>query len=327
MRTRPLGNSGIQASAIALGAWSFGGWRWGGADEKTSIDALRASVDAGVTLIDTAPVYGFGRGEEVVGKAIAGVRDKVVIISKCGMIWHAEKGQFFFASDDKGRKDDGPIRIHQYLGPEEIRPDLERSLKRLKTDYIDLYLTHWQDQTTPTETVVECLLQLKKEGKIRAIGACNASVQHLEIYHKAGALDADQERYNAVDRKMEETQLPFCRERGVATLAYSPMEHGLLTGKLDPAREYNEGDLRKGDPRFAPDRVRAFNAKLEKLKPMAERHKVTMGSLFLAWTIAQPGLTHALAGARTREQAIENAKAGKIDLSADEIAEIARTVA
>lgn len=319
MELRPLGPSGIRASAVAFGAWALGGWRWGGSDEKTSIDALRAGLDAGINFIDTAPAYGFGRGEEIVGKAIEGRRDQVVLATKCGLVWDEPKGVFFFASDDKGRKDDGPRRIHKYLGAERIRKDLEASLKRLGTDHVDLLLTHWQDPTTPVEDTVACFEGLKKAGKIRAYGACNATVADLERY---GALDADQERYSMLDRKLEATNLPWCRARGAAVLAYSPLEHGLLTGKITADRKFNEGDLRLGHASFTPENLVRVGALLDRLRPTADRHAATLSQLVIAWTIAQPGLTHALVGARTPEQARENARAGEIRLSPEDKAAV-----
>lgn len=319
MERRPLGPSGIQASAVAFGAWALGGWRWGGSDEKTSIDALRAGIDAGINFIDTAPAYGFGRGEEIVGKAIAGRRSDVVLATKCGLVWDETRGVFFFASDDHGRKDDGPRRIHKYLGADRIRKDLEASLKRLGTDHVDLLLTHWQDPTTPIEDTVACFESLKKSGKIRAYGTCNATPGDLARY---GALDADQERYSMLDRKLEGTNLPWCRAKGVAVLAYSPLEHGLLTGKITAARAFKEGDLRKGHASYTPENIARVNGLLDRLRPVAERHQATLSQLVIAWTIAQPGITHALCGARTPEQAVENARAGEIRLSAEDKAAI-----
>lgn len=324
MKMRPLGQSGIQASAIAFGAWAIGGWRWGGGDDKASIDAIRAAVDHGITLIDTAPVYGFGKSEELVSKAVEGIRDKVVIATKCGISWKTDKGELLFVADDKGKNPEGQYPLRKYSGPESIRVEIEDSLKRLRTDRIDLYQTHWQDASTPTEDVMACLLDLKKQGKIRAIGCCNAEMDHLERYRKVGPLDSDQERYSMLDRKMDAEQLPYCRKNNIAVLAYSPLHHGLLTGKIRPDRTYNEGDLRRDLPRFKPDAVTKTNAMLAKFEPIAKRHGATVGQLIIAWTIARPGLTHALVGARTPEQAAENAKAGAIDLSAEEVAEMDR---
>ena len=322
MRTRPLGASGISASIVAFGAWAVGGWRWGGSDDQTSIDAIRAALDAGINFIDTAPAYGFGHGEEVVGKAIQGRRDKVVIATKCGLSWNTTKGNLFFVSDEKGKNEAGQYRIHKSLDPELVRADLEGSLRRLGTDHIDLYLPHWQDVTTPIEDTMALLLDFKKEGKIRAIGTCNAKVEDLERYRSKGALVADQERYSMFDRGLEQSQLPWCRKNNVAILAYSPLHHGLLTGKISPDRKYNDGDLRNGHPSFTPENLRKVGSLMDRFKPLAERRGLTISQLVIAWTLAQPGLTHALVGARTPQQAVENAKAGTVELTGDELGEI-----
>src|SRR5882724_5273624 len=192
MLYRPLGQSGIQASVIGLGTWAIGGWMWGGTDEAKAIRAIQVSLDAGITLIDTAPAYGLGLSETIVGKAVAGRRDKVVIATKCGLVWHVKRGDPFL--DEKGKA------IHRYLGSESIRYEVEQSLKRLNTDYIDLYQTHWQDVTTPIEETMKTLLDLKKQGKIRAIGVSNCAVEQLEAYRKIGPLDSAQEKYSMLDR-------------------------------------------------------------------------------------------------------------------------------
>jgi methylglyoxal reductase len=327
MKTRPLGSSGIQASVVAFGAWAVGGWRWGGSDDKTSIDAIRAGLDAGINFIDTAPAYGFGRGEEVVGRAIEGRRDRVVIATKCGLSWNTPKGTLFFVSDEHGRNDAGQYRIHKCLDPEVVRTDLEGSLERLKTDYVDLYLTHWQDATTPIEDTMDLLLGLKKQGKIRAIGACNAKVVEMERYRSKGPFDADQERYSMLDRDLEKAQLPWCRKNNVAVLAYSPLHHGLLTGRISPEREFKEGDLRRGHASFTPENLRKTGTLLDRVRPIAERRGLTVSQVVLAWTLAQPGLTHVLAGARTAQQASENAGAGDTALDPGELESISAAVA
>ena len=327
MKTRPLGSSGIQASVVAFGAWAVGGWRWGGTDDRASIDAIRAGIDAGINFIDTAPAYGFGHGEEVVGKAIQGRRDRVVIATKCGLSWNTSKGTLFFVSDDKGRNDAGQYRIHKCLDPEIVRSDLEGSLRRLGTDHVDLYLTHWQDVTVPIEDTMALLLDFKKQGKIRAIGACNAKIEDLERYRSKGPFDADQERYSMFDRGLEEAQLPWCRKNNVAVLAYSPLHHGLLTGKISPEREFKEGDLRKGHASFTPENLKKTAALLDRIRPIADRRGLTISQLVIAWTVAQPGLTHALVGARTAAQAIENARAGDVTLDPGELESISAALA
>lgn len=327
MRTRPLGSSGIQASVVAFGAWAVGGWRWGGSDDQQSIAAIRAALDAGITFIDTAPAYGFGHGEDVVGRAIQGRRDKVVIATKCGLAWNTTKGTLFFVSDEKGKNEAGQYRIQKTLDPDIVRKDLEGSLRRLRTDYIDLYLTHWQDVTIPIEDTMALLLDLKKQGKIRAIGACNAKVEEMERYRSKGPFDADQERYSMVDRSLEQAQLPWCRKNNVAVLAYSPLHHGLLSGKIAPDRQFKEGDLRRGHASFTPDNLKKTGVLLDKIKPIADARSLTISQTVVAWTLAQPGLTHALVGARTPAQAVENAKVGDVVLTADELNAISSALA
>ncbi|TIR34434.1 MAG: aldo/keto reductase, partial [Mesorhizobium sp.] len=194
--TRSIGKSGVVASAVGLGTWAIGGWMWGGTDEAESIAAIQASIDAGVSLIDTAPAYGLGRSEEIVGKAIKGRRDRAVIATKCGLNWHSKKGNHFFDQDG--------TPVNRYLGADGIAYEVEQSLRRLGTDYIDLYITHWQDPTTPIAETMEALERLKSAGKIRAIGASNLNAAELQQYVAAGQLDAIQERYSMLDREIEQ---------------------------------------------------------------------------------------------------------------------------
>jgi len=319
MLYRGLGQSGIEASVVALGAWAIGGWKWGGTDESDAVEAIRAAIDHGVTLIDTAPIYGFGLSESIVGKAIAGRRDEVVLATKCGLVWNVDKGNFCFDSDGKS--------IYGYLGPESIHWEVEQSLQRLDTDYIDLYQTHWPESTTPIADTMEALLELKEEGKIRAIGASNVTRAQLAQYCAAGPLDSDQERYNMLDRDIEEDPLPYCRENGIAVLAYSPLAQGLLTGKVGPDREFSEGDQRRDNSRFSAENRRKVAAMLEELKPAAEARAMTLAQLAIAWAIAQPGLTHALVGARNPDQVRENAVAADVELTPDELAGIDEIIA
>ncbi|MFW6256159.1 MAG: aldo/keto reductase, partial [Candidatus Sumerlaeota bacterium] len=230
MLTRKLGNSGIDASVVALGTWALGGWMWGGTEKNKPLDAVHAAIDHGITLIDTAPIYGYGHSEELVGKAISDRRDKVVLATKCGMRWDKEEGEFFFKSDETGSgKGDKQYKIYKNLKPESIRLEIERSLKRLNVETIDLYQTHWQDKTTPIEDTMAELEKIRDEGKIRAIGVSNATVAQMQKY---GQIDSDQEKFSMLDRPMQKKgQLEFCRKNNIAVLAYSPLELGLLTGK------------------------------------------------------------------------------------------------
>jgi aryl-alcohol dehydrogenase-like predicted oxidoreductase len=288
---------------------------WGGASEAESIRAIHAAVDAGINFIDTAPIYGFGLSEQIVGKAIRDRRDDVVLATKCGMVTNTTRGEFKFRSNAQGPDDDGHIGIYIHLHPDSIREEVEASLRRLDTDYIDLYQTHWQDDSTPIEDTMSTLLDLKQDGKIRAIGVSNATSQHMEQYRAVGQLDTDQEPFSMIKRTIEADQLPYCRRNDLAVLAYSPLALGLLTGKVEPDREFEEGDLRRNNPRFSVENRRRIQTMLDAFKPVAEAHDVTLAQLTIAWTVHQPGLSHALCGARTPEQARENAVAGDIELS------------
>jgi aryl-alcohol dehydrogenase-like predicted oxidoreductase len=327
MRYRKLGASGIEASVVAFGAWAIGGWMWGGADEKEAIRAIHTALDSGINFIDTAPMYGLGTSERIVGKAIRDSRERVVLATKCGMIWHEEKGEYFYTTDEKGRNEDGQWKVYKCNKPESIRYEVEQSLSRLQTDYIDLYQTHWQDSTTPVEETMETLLDLKKEGKIRAIGCCNADLAHLEQYQAVGQLDVNQELYSMLDRQQDAQNLPFVQQHGLAFLAYSPLGQGLLTGKLGPERTFGEGDLRNTRPRFSVENRERVHDLLALFQKIADRHEVNLAQLAIAWTVAQPGCTHALVGARSPEQVVENAKGGEITLPPEDVREISEALA
>ncbi|MFM1943479.1 MAG: ral stress protein 69 [Verrucomicrobiota bacterium] len=311
MIQRPLGPSQIQASCIGLGTWAIGGWMWGGVEEQEAERAIRTAIDHGITLIDTAPAYGFGRSEEIVGRAIRPIRDSIVLATKCGLVWDRTDGIFHFASDDHGANPEGHRRIHRYLNPQSIRKEVETSLRRMRTDWIDLYQTHWQDASTPVEDTMLELLKLKQEGKIRAIGVCNASSSDMQQYRTTGQLDTDQEKYSMLDRAIEADQLPFCQNHDLGVLAYSPLSLGLLTGKISSNRQYGRGDLRPSKPRFAPEFLTKVDRMLHDLLPTAKDLSLTLSQLVIAWTLAQPGITHALVGARRPEHAIENAGGGR----------------
>lgn len=311
MQTREIGNSGIEASVIGLGTWAMGGWMWGGTDEKASIDAIHASLDQGVSLIDTAPAYGLGVSEEIVGKAIKGRRDKVVLATKCGLVWHTNKGNHFF--DENGKP------VHRYLGADAIQHEVEQSLKRLQTDYLDLYITHWQDPTTPIAETMEALLALKKAGKIRAIGISNANQAELEQYQQTGVVDAVQEKYNLIERQLEQTLLPSTIKTNVACLSYSSLAMGLLSGKITPERVFTGDDQRITDPMFTIENRRWVQKFCQSIEPIARQKNISVAQLVIAATLQQPGITYALCGARNAAQAIENAAAGSVVLSQEEV--------
>lgn len=311
MLTRPIGNSGIETSAVGLGTWAIGGWMWGGTDESESIDAIRTSIDEGISMIDTAPAYGQGLSEDIVGKAIAGRRDEVVLATKCGLVWHTRKGNHFFDVDGKP--------VHRYLGKDAIVYEVEQSLRRLNTDYIDLYITHWQDPTTPVAETMDALQSLKRDGKIRAIGASNISPADLDAYLAAGTLDAIQEEYSMVARELEDKLLPACIDNDISVLSYSSLALGLLSGKMGPERQFSGDDQRKGNPRFSLENREKVARLMRAIDPIAEIHAATRAQVVIAWTLQQPGITFSLCGARDAGQARENARAGRIRLTSHEI--------
>ncbi|MBX4934607.1 aldo/keto reductase [Rhizobium bangladeshense] len=317
--TREIGKSGVSASAVGLGTWAIGGWMWGGTDEQQSIAAIRASLDAGVTLIDTAPAYGLGRAEEIVGKALAGRREKAVVATKCGLVWHTQKGRHFFDQDGKP--------VHRYLGRDAILHEVEESLTRLGTDYIDLYITHWQDPTTPIEETMRALEDLRTSGKIRAIGASNVSRHELAAYIAAGGLDAIQERFSMIDREIEAELLPLTKANSIATLSYSSLALGLLAGTIGPDRVFSGDDQRKDSPRFSIGNRQKATAFADAIRPVAEKHSASIAQIVIAWTLAQPGITFALCGARNPAQALDNARAGTIRLDAVDLAAIEAGIA
>jgi len=316
MEKRKLGTSSVEASVITFGAWAIGGWMWGGADRKEALDAIRASFDHGVTSIDTAPAYGQGLSEEIVGDAIQGMnRDKIQILTKFGLRWDSTDGEFYFKSKDNTGRD---LLIYRLASAKSIMKECENSLKRLKTDYIDLYQIHWHDSTTPIAETMEALQRLLEQGKIRAAGVCNYSAAQMEEAEKTISLASNQVPYSMVFRDIEKDVVPYAIQHSKAVIAYSPLQRGLLTGKIKPGHQFNEGDTRNGNAFYSDENITRVNAFLDKLKPLAKDKNATLGQLVIRWTVEQPGITIALVGARNGKQAVENARANDIHLSGDE---------
>jgi methylglyoxal reductase len=319
MRYIKLGKTDIEVSVVGLGTWAIGGWMWGGTNESESIKAINTAIDMGINLIDTAPAYGMGLSEEIVGKAIKGKRDKFVIATKCGLVWDFEEGELFFIYES-GEK------VFRFLGPKSIRYEIEKSLSRLGIDYIDLYQTHWQDSTTPIEDTMETLMDLKKEGKIRSIGASNASLEQLKKYNQAGQLDADQEEYNLIDNRVEQENLTWCKNNKVTVLSYGSLAKGLLTGRIAPDREFIGDDLRKDDFRFKADNIKKVNSVLkEEFKPIADKYGLSIAQISIATLVSQGGVV-ALCGARNKRQAEENAKAGDSVIEESDVKKVRKVV-
>lgn len=318
MEYRQLGDSELTISVITFGAWAAGGWMWGGTERTDAISAIKASYDLGVTSIDTAPIYGQGDSEEIVGEAIRGIpRDKVQILTKYGMRWNLAMGDFAFKSKDSAGR---PIDIYRYTGKESIMKECEDSLKRLDTDYIDLYQMHWPNKTTPIEESMEAIQRLLEQGKIRQAGVSNYSVEQMQQAETVVNLAANQVSFSLLNQSIKETLVPYCLEHKKGILAYSPLERGLLTGKIKPNHQFAEGDHRSTYRFFKPENIAQTDKFLEKLKPLANEKNASLSQLVIRWTIEQPGITAALVGARNAEQATQNANAINIQLSADDLA-------
>ena len=317
MRYRKLGDSELELSVITFGAWAAGGWMWGSSDRNDAIKAIRESYDLGVTSIDTAPIYGQGTSEEIVGKALVGIpRHKVQIITKYGMRWDLNKGELAMKSKNNQGQN---IDIYKYSGRESIMKECEDSLRRLKTDYIDLYQIHWHDVTTPISETMETVARLIEQGKVRYAGVCNYNVAQMIEAEKKVTIVSNQVPFSMVKRDIEKEVVPHCIQNNKAILAYSPLERGLLTGKMKPGYKFEEGDHRANLYFFHDENIKRTNEFLDKIKPLAEAKSITLSQLVLSWTLVQPGITIALVGARNPEQAVANAKAGDVVLNADEI--------
>lgn len=317
MEYRYIGDSDINASVITFGAWAAGGWMWGSTDRKEAIEAIVAAYEVGVTTIDTAPIYGQGTSEEIVGEALKDIpRDKTQILTKFGMRWDLAEGDFAFHSKKNNGED---IEIYKYAGKDSIIYECEQSLKRLGTDYIDLYQIHWPDSTTPLDETFEAVAQLIEQGKIRYAGVCNYNAQLMAEAEKTLPLVSNQIPFSMVNRAVEDETIPYCIKHNKAVLAYSPLERGLLTGKIHVGHQFQEGDHRAKHPHFQPDFIDKTNILLERIKPLADDKGVTLAQLVLRWTVERPGITIALAGARNAQQSVQNAKAMDFNLTQEEL--------
>jgi aryl-alcohol dehydrogenase-like predicted oxidoreductase len=323
MEYRTLGKSDLKVSEIAFGAWAIGGWLWGGADARDAVSAIETAIDHGMTTIDTAAVYGFGLSEELVAKAIKGKRTKTQVLTKFGMVWDEKKGKFYFSTKDNDGSD---IDIYAYSSKERVIADCEKSLKRLGTDYIDLFQIHWPDATTPISETMEALQILIKQGKIRAGAVSNYSADQMAEAIKTLHIASNQIPYSMVNRAIEKESVPFCIANNIGILAYSPLQRGLLTGKFRKDHSFNDGDSRPSTPYYKEPNLSRIIEFTEKLKPFAESRKVTLSQLVLNWTKEQPGITCVLAGARNPQQVLDNVKAVDFRLSDDEMKEINRLI-
>lgn len=317
MEYRTLGNTDLKLSTITHGAFAIGGTMWGGNEKKDSIESIHASLDYGVTSIDTAPFYGFGLSEEMIGQAIKGKdRSNIQLLTKFGLVWDGSnegKGEFFFDAEENAKK----IPVYKYAAKSSVIKEVEESLKRLGTDYIDLLQLHWPDNSTAISETMEAMELLIQQGKIRAAGVSNYSVTQLEEANKTLKLVSNQVSYSMLNRTIENDLVPYALENDLGIIVYSPMERGLLTNKYFNESKLKEDDHRNGYfSQFDLDRVKSF---LQTIEPIAKSKDATLAQLVLRWTSLQPAISVVLAGARNAEQAIANAKALEIKLSTDEL--------
>lgn len=317
MEYRKLGKTDLKLSAITYGAFAIGGSMWGGNEKQDSINAIHASLDHGVTSLDTAPFYGFGLSEELIGEAIKGRdRSKIQVLTKFGLVWNSsnnEKGEFFFDAGSDGKS----IPVYKYASKQNIIKEVEESLQRLDTDYIDLLQIHWPDATTPISETMEAMDELIKQGKILTAGVCNYDLAQLKEAEQTISLASNQLSYSMLNRAIEQDMVPYTIGHNIGLIAYSPLERGLLTGKYFKEATLKNDDHRKGYfGQFDPEKVKSF---LNSIEPLAKEKSATLAQLVLRWTTLQPGITVVLAGSRNAEQAVSNAQAMDINLNTEEL--------
>jgi aryl-alcohol dehydrogenase-like predicted oxidoreductase len=285
MELAAIPGTSLKVSRVAIGTWAIGGWMWGGTDEAESVSTIRAALEHGINIIDTAPVYGFGRSEEIVGKAIAEghLRSRVLIATKAGLEW---EGRRVFRNASRAR----------------ILQEVEDSLRRLRTDYIDIYQVHWPDPLVTIEETAEAMHTLFEQGKIRAIGVSNFSVTQMERFRNVAPLHVLQPPYNLFERSIEADVLPYCRKNRIATFGYGALCRGLLSGRMRQNTAFSGDDLRRTDPKFLEPRFTQYLTAVQRLDRLAQqrfgRHVI---QLAIRWLLDQ-GITTALWGARHPDQ-------------------------
>jgi aryl-alcohol dehydrogenase-like predicted oxidoreductase len=285
MEFTQIAGTGISASRIGLGTWAIGGWMWGGADDDAAIATIHRALDAGITLIDTAPVYGQGHSEEVVGRALAGRRDRAIVATKVALEWDAQTNV---------RRNASAARIHK---------EIEDSLRRLQTDHIDIYQVHWPDPATPIEETAKAMQSLYDAGKIRAIGVSNFSPAQMDEFSKFAKLHTVQPPYNLFERGAERDVLPYASEHGLTTLTYGALCRGLLSGAMRAGTPFTGDDLRREDPKFRQPRFGQYLRAVQHLDELAKaRYGKSVLHLALRWLLDQPAVGVALWGARKPSQ-------------------------
>jgi len=303
MEYTTLDGSGIVASRIGLGTWAMGGWMWGGTDEERSIRTIVAAFERGITLLDTAPAYGQGRSEAIVGRAVTrwGRRDGVVIATKAGLEWQADGA------------------VSRNASRQRLLDEIGASLARLRTEWIDVYQVHWPDPLVPIEETAEAMRGLYERGLIRAIGVSNFSPAQMDVFRQVAPLHVAQPPYNLFEHAPETDVLPYCRRHGIATLTYGALCRGLLSGRMRADTAFDAGDLRQSDPKFTPPRFPQYLRAVAALERFArERFGKSVLALAVRWVLDQPGVHVALWGARSPEQigAVDEALGWTLDAAA-----------
>ncbi|WP_437187043.1 aldo/keto reductase [Planctomicrobium sp. SH668] len=303
MTLRQIGTSDLRVTPVAMGCWPIAGVTSVDVTEENSLATLQAAFDSGVNFFDTAYVYGYeGESERLIAKALGNVRSQLVIASKCGLHWGPDRKQ---ARDAR---------------PETIVKECETSLKRLKTDYIDLYYLHAPDPAVPIEESASAILKLKEQGKIRAVGVSNFDrIEMYEAFHSVCPIDADQPHYNMLQREIEVDRLPWCRAHGVSAMVYWPLMKGFLAGKLKRDHVWDPKDGRAKYPIFQGEEWNKTHDFVDRLREIASAAGITISQLVIAWTIQQPGITAALCGAKRSEQILETAQAMRVTLGPDQL--------
>ena len=318
--TAPLGHTGMQLTRTGFGAWAIGGgdwaFAWGDQDDTASVAAIRHAVESGINWIDTAAVYGLGHSEEVVAAALAGLpeADRPYVFTKGGLVWDPA---------------DRSVTPRRAGAPASIRAEVEASLRRLRAERIDLYQMHWPAQDgTPLEEYWQVFTDLKREGKIRAAGLSNHGIYQLEAAEEIGTVDAIQPPFNLIHRDAADDVLLWAREHEAGAIVYSPMASGLLTGAFTAVRAaaLKPGDWRAGHPDFTEPALSANLALAAALRPVAERHGVAPAAVAVAWTLAFPGVTGAIVGARGPRQVDGWLPAASLELKDDDLADIAAAI-
>jgi aryl-alcohol dehydrogenase-like predicted oxidoreductase len=321
MKKRQLGTTGMNITRVGFGAWAIGGggwsFAWGAQDDDESLAAMRHAVERGVNWIDTAAVYGLGHSEELVGRLLRDYSgaDRPFVFTKCGLVWD----------------ESDPMKQSARIGrPESLKREVEQSLKRLGVEQIDLYQMHWPaEDGTSTEVYWQTLLDMKAEGKVRAVGLSNHKVDRLEIAEGIGHVDTLQPPFSAIRRDIIDAELPWCRAHHTGVIVYSPMQSGLLTGAFTEARAaaLAKDDWRSRSPEFQPPRLQQNLALADSMRPIAERHNTTVGAIAVAWTLANPGVTAAIVGARSPQQVDGWIAGGDLELTASDHDELAAAIA